>query len=387
MLPFYPTEEEVKSKRRVAQSLRRQEEAKKKMNVTFSSNNQFFIYEVNKDNVEDQDNQQQYQEEGKIEEDPDYQTEQDPEDQISVCDNYDQFDILLRNHLIPQLKTIVLKESDPFNYSASTCELYPGSSLTQSLSIELINDFVHTAGLDIKNTKRLFSLLENLIPAPNKLPFHYSKKRKIVNDLEYFVPQTFISAECCPCAGYVYNGIEESRRDRCPCEIKINAKVTNICDMTRWTPCKACHEMGHCPHIANRTPQMLLQYRPIVTIIIQLLRQGEEFLRILDYSYLDDGRENNVFTDVMDSRVVTEQLAQMKAVYLNKYQGQENLVRMVNLTIAINYDGAQIFHKKVSDFHPLMISILNLPPPYRKALGVGMFLLNLFTLKTSEFSI
>jgi len=293
--------------------------------------------------------------------------------------------------LISELKILVTKESDPFlNGSlAASCELYPNSSMTQSTAVELIRDFINTSGLDKQNTNSLLTLLDKLLPTPNKLPLHYSKTGNLVSDLHSPASQTVFSVQCCPCAGYVYYGEECCRRYFCPYQIKkfntkINARDSETCMISRWTPCKHCSLTGYCKHEDYRVPKMLLQYRPIVSIIIELLRQGENFLNILEYHYPDNGRGVGIYTDVMDSNVVQEQLTEMKSVYLNKYQGKETLVRMVNLTIAVNYDGAQIFHKKVSDFHPLMISILNLPPSYRKILGVGMFIVSLYTLKTSK---
>jgi hypothetical protein len=54
-------------------------------------------------------------------------------------------------------------------------------------------------------------------------------------------------------------------------------------------------------------------------------------------------------------------------------------VTMVNLLLSEFYDGCQLFKSKVCNFWPLMISILNLPLFLRVQLGVGSFLLSLFT--------
>jgi hypothetical protein len=57
----------------------------------------------------------------------------------------------------------------------------------------------------------------------------------------------------------------------------------------------------------------------------------------------------------------------------------ENKLIKVNLLISSFYDGVQVFHRKFSDFWPLMITILNLPPSLRNKIGVGMFLLTMMS--------
>ena len=48
------------------------------------------------------------------------------------------------------------------------------------------------------------------------------------------------------------------------------------------------------------------------------------------------------------------------------------------------YDGCAVYRSKVSSFHPLMITILNLPPNYRFKIGVGMFALTIFSLNSKS---
>jgi hypothetical protein len=57
---------------------------------------------------------------------------------------------------------------------------------------------------------------------------------------------------------------------------------------------------------------------------------------------------------------------------------------MINIIIGQFYDGCQIYKKKHTSFWPLVISILNLPPSYRTKMGIGMFLMGIFTSKTGS---
>ena len=50
----------------------------------------------------------------------------------------------------------------------------------------------------------------------------------------------------------------------------------------------------------------------------------------------------------------------------------------VLLVISLFYDGAQLYKSKVSDFSPLLMTIMNLPPTYRK-LGTGSFIISFST--------
>jgi hypothetical protein len=52
---------------------------------------------------------------------------------------------------------------------------------------------------------------------------------------------------------------------------------------------------------------------------------------------------------------------------------------MVNILLSLYYDGAQVFDTKSQNFWPLMISILNLPPPLRKTRGKGLFTISIYT--------
>ena len=42
---------------------------------------------------------------------------------------------------------------------------------------------------------------------------------------------------------------------------------------------------------------------------------------------------------------------------------------MINILLSQFYDGCAVFRNKVSSFHPLVITILNLPPNYRFKIG------------------
>jgi len=70
----------------------------------------------------------------------------------------------------------------------------------------------------------------------------------------------------------------------------------------------------------------------------------------------------------------------MKTIF-EKQNFQENTIESINLLLGINFDGAQVYSTTTCDFSPLYISIENLPPILRSKVGMGMFMLSLFTKK------
>ena len=49
--------------------------------------------------------------------------------------------------------------------------------------------------------------------------------------------------------------------------------------------------------------------------------------------------------------------------------------------LGINFDGAQVYSTTTCNSSPLFVSIENLPPTLRRKVGIGMFMLSLFTNK------
>lgn len=54
----------------------------------------------------------------------------------------------------------------------------------------------------------------------------------------------------------------------------------------------------------------------------------------------------------------------------------DNSTIHVPLLFSIFYDGVQLFKTKQSNYHPLFLTILNLPPSFRSIIGLGNKLYN-----------
>jgi hypothetical protein len=119
-----------------------------------------------------------------------------------------------------------------------------------------------------------------------------------------------------------------------------------------------------------------IYYRPILPLIALLLKT-EGFLLALNYSY-SQFNENHSYGDLSVSINIQQHLETMRMTYtakiqvLQQEQGQEfnneNYV-FVPILFNKNYDGVQVYSSKHSNFHPLLLSILNLPPSYRNRSG------------------
>jgi len=298
------------------------------------------------------------------------------------------------NQLLSHLKYIIAIEKFSQPSSDGLVKLYPGSLVTKDEATALIDEYINiTDGLTAKDTVRLLSLIHKILPPNSHLPIHFSKSGNLVSDMNKYTRsyQSYVLYQCCPCGGIVYVG-ENSSLDRCPVEhlVKVAARQRRklvTCNTYRWTRCKHCGKEEGCDHSAYRIPLFQLQYRPITFIMLELLKQGESFLKLLNCINMDDMRQKQMYSDVMDSNMVVEQLNIMETKYLNKYNGRYVKPKMVNVVIDLSYDGAQIYKRRVGHFYPLLISILNFPPALRKKLGIGMFMLSIFALKQGKLFI
>lgn len=122
-----------------------------------------------------------------------------------------------------------------------------------------------------------------------------------------------------------------------------------------------------------------LNYRPFTTIICELL-ETETFLTSLKVKNSDSNKEG-LYVDILDGEYSKELMSQMNANH--KLKVDRNIINEstieVSLLLGFGYDGAQVFHYSTSNFWPMLLSILNLPPALRKTMGVGTFMISLFT--------
>jgi hypothetical protein len=120
--------------------------------------------------------------------------------------------------------------------------------------------------------------------------------------------------------------------------------------------------------------------RPITALLVKLICY-EKFREASKY-YEKMYTTEEIFADALDGNCAYEALTSMTNSYEHKVEITKELTGYVNSMHLFSefYDGAQLFDNRVSNFHALVISLLNLPPPYRTKNGCGSFVIAVHTL-------
>ena len=205
---------------------------------------------------------------------------------------------------------------------------------------------------------------------------------------EYSAQSTrYVAVDQCINDCFVYAG-SNSKQYSCP-----------HCAEIRFRPCKRTFCVGkggtNCDHLSDSNGDGIalkkLFYRPLLVLISDLLRTPR-FLSSLKYERVKvqstnlGRRERSCYSDIMDGSVVQYHLSMMLLKYNNWKDKKPERVNSeeVSLLFSEFYDGGQVFKSKTSNFWALMTQILNLPPPLRGKLGIGMFLSAIYSGKHKE---
>jgi len=156
--------------------------------------------------------------------------------------------------------------------------------------------------------------------------------------------------------------------------------VNKDCNAKRFRKCthKNCEKKLYeqCNHsMKNAISNKSLFYRPI-TLLLHDLLSSSGFIHAINYIHRDKTRTYQ-YIDISNGSTYRKHLSEMKTRYNKKNPNKKPI--MINLLLGQFYDGCQVFKNQYSVFWPMNIYILNLPPSYRISLGLGMFLLSVFT--------
>lgn len=198
--------------------------------------------------------------------------------------------------------------------------------------------------------------LQNAFGNIANLPFSFSNRRKrdgsynVVSEMEKYVrPNPIIRTfAVCQCGATVFIGSNYS-----------------------------AHDCSHCKSVRNEKQKV--NYRLLVPTLVRLLFK-DTFLDAL--YYLNKDKNADCYADITDGQAAVEALEEMQSIYDNAIQNIQDCSKIpinVPLLLSVAWDGGQVHKHKTSNFWPLLVSIENLPPTFRKQLGVGTFLLSLFT--------
>lgn len=182
--------------------------------------------------------------------------------------------------------------------------------------------------------------------------------------------------------GCTFDDIEsESTQSKCISVLEMQScdcgSTIYVGDYRNSTACPTCNS-GRFTRGDNRYPVSLMNYRSVILIVFELLQTAEFYNTIRDTNFADF--RDNAHVDVMDGDVAKRHYDEMESNF-STYQSQSNDLSILplNLLFCLQYDGAQVFHHSVTNFWPLLLTILNLPPNLRKEVGVGTFMIALFT--------
>ena len=264
----------------------------------------------------------------------------------------------IEKRYVMRSKTGNVNASSLFHSNNKSCHLSTAEAHT------FIQNFIATESLKLKSIDNLLVLLQSLLPGAN-LP----EKLRLTFDSFSLDEESkcIFKFHCCPCGKTVY-----------VCE----NKTAVVC-----TDPNCIYKNRYTEDMRNRTALRELNYRSLSLLVCELLHT-KCFVKAI--SYKSSTSREGVLDDILDGHVARRHLSEMHDKFLLqketlqlKTNNSSNIVE-VSLLFSIYYDGAQLFKKSTTPMWPLMLSILNLPPPLRKARGKGLFMLSLFTGNTGS---
>jgi len=231
----------------------------------------------------------------------------------------------------------------------------------------------HNKGLEVK----LLTVLHRFFPMAN-LPLSTTKggNAKSLIDKLIKAKYRYLSFHICPNGCTVYVGSKE------------NDLQCNICHQPRCRPCgiSPCNRSApateNCKHPpSERLALCTMQVRPIIPLIVSLIRT-EGFLNFINYENLDlfGDSQHRYFSDISNSNGYIRAKNDMRRNWerVSDQFLDWNIVS-VPLLASFFYDGVQVHKSKVTPFEPLIMQILNLPPPLRGKMEIGSFPVALVT--------
>jgi hypothetical protein len=288
--------------------------------------------------------------------------------QMSVSDTFD-INGYAREKYIAQAKAEEKLNSDDEILLSNYCP----QSLTKGNFARDLNDFSILFHIPPSGMDNLLAILKKNLPNIN-WPTSITKRGVVKSVAKDFCKDDnrILEFHVCPklgCMAFVGRNAEDVQCSKCSAQ--------------RFTHCthKDCETKMYyeCTHtLKYRVSLKSLFYRPITTLLLQLL-ETKGFLHAIKYSFRD--KTNNCkYIDASDGSTYQKNSKEMIEIYndtFGKMTSEKPI--MINILLGQWYDGCAIFKNKVSPFWPMNIVILNLPPSYRIKLGVGMFLLTVFT--------
>lgn len=138
--------------------------------------------------------------------------------------------------------------------------------------------------------------------------------------------------------------------------------------------CMKCHAMRYLPN--SHVPSRRLHYFPLIPRIVEMVRSARyQSALTCERDHTDS---SSLILDVQDGTAARQLQASMREDS-RQHQTRNRSASCLELLLAVSYDGTQVHNKmkKTSDYWPLMVTVLNLPPNLRNRLGIGTFVVGL----------
>lgn len=228
---------------------------------------------------------------------------------------------------------------------------YIGSTLTSSFVIKDLTEFICQQKFTIAQSKSLLAKLKLYLPVGARLPEtidfveQTSRKKCHISVFKY---------DCCPCGATVYVGANANLQE---C-------ISSKCTRLRYTDA------------SKRYSAQKIRYRSLVLLLCELL-STEGFMTAIDCQSTHKAYTEGAYVDILDGKVAKRHLEEMKARFDNYPNLEDNNYIHLPILLSFSYDGVQLFKRRHQHYWPMLISILNLPPPLRKLIGVGLFTLSM----------
>jgi hypothetical protein len=249
--------------------------------------------------------------------------------------------------------------------------LYPGCKIsTREFSDIMVQNFAATGATQAERTMWL-KTFERVLPSNAKLPIDDFGKSAVNEISNIEKTKGVMIFDICELGCTVYFG-----------STRFNQLCT-ICNTSRYYSCRTCSfKSTCCDH--KTEPRLQLQYRCIIPILVGLCMQ-KGFIDSLHYNHYEyrNGDEEKYITDMSNAQVYREAMNQLNdsfrvAVEQRKSFNNDNSTFVVNertvfvpILLSIFYDGVQLFKTKTKSLSPFLLTILNLPPSFRKQMCLG----------------
>lgn len=242
------------------------------------------------------------------------------------------------------------------------------SNLSKTDVSKLIHGFSINAKLTKKCQSELLGLLNTMLPDINWPSTINANNNKVISRVANYVQEDYriLSFDICPKPNH-------------NCLVFIgdyaNDFSCKICSSNRYSKCSKCH-LFECSH-PNRVPIQRVYYRPLTLLVYDLLKYDVAFLNLINYECKEYDKYE--VSDVRNGENFKRHMKEMKINFENYQYEFDKECKMVNLCISQFYDGTMTRKTKVQNFWPLLITILNFPPDVRNKLGIGTFLMSIYT--------